>query len=89
VEARQRSIANESLAAISISSVTVIEEGANRAERLWLKLLLSPPQPPILEGSGASKSPRIGGFRGHSRIYARDDHELRSQPRMKIGIGTL
>jgi hypothetical protein len=24
----------------------------------------------------SSKSPKIGGFRGHSRIYARDAHEL-------------
>jgi hypothetical protein len=35
------------------------------------KVDFRPPSPPILGGTWNSKSPRIGGFRGLSKIYAR------------------
>src|ERR671932_233013 len=38
------------------------------------------PQPPILGGEYILASPRIGGFRGHSTIYARGLLSLRPIP---------
>jgi hypothetical protein len=43
-----------------------------------------PPSPPNSGGNRSSKSPKIGGFRGHSRIYARDTMRCAHNARMKI-----
>ncbi len=42
---------------------------------LLQKLNYAPPAPQFW-GENTLKFPRIGGFRGHSSIYARDVHEL-------------
>ncbi len=45
----------------------------------------SPPSSPIRGGNMSSKSPKIGGFRGDSRIYARG---LINKVERKIGTQT-